>query len=396
MAEILKWGKLPFGVIKQASEWVNNKAVHKLINGCVAIAPANGYKSQTGNPQYDAKGTVAIELATYTFSNGLLIGQTKRDRLESIIQYSPVNDDNNLDKWHDLGCVIAIVCAGNKHLEFMNKHFQDYLLTGTVEVNVNNDGELPDESIVKELIEVDADEWDSSALEELFLPNQILVGEMVKPVSKFFKLADKLKTLEELQAIAKDLKIENTAISGDKKQYSRSGGGAVVTVNSYESSMERYTAFLKMLGLPDDTTIIKLFELSYADRLVQDEVNFAAAFCKIKLPSFNHVDTYIVTSENIGSGEVYIDSETSELFNTVVELIAEKLSAKKIPADWQLDITVSDDWLNAIKYLLDNVDVNAIAFSKEVKAMLGDAAKSSLVLYDDEQILKIAKAYGME
>jgi hypothetical protein len=399
MAELM-WGKMPFQAIKSCQGWVDKVNKSKLMNGVIVAAPANGYISSSGKPQFDG-ATVRLEFTNYCFIDGILLGQIKPEKLENIITWKPFDDSSDLKNW--LNGIIAITTTGNKQLDWLAKNFSNKIFVGDLTIDINGKHWIePVDEKVEDLLTIyendEIDEDDTKTLEKYLLPESC--DENLLPILVKSK---KVKTItfdsyKEIRA-----KLDIKADAGSNKSGSGYSKG-IVNNYYFESSFDKFANLLKILGLPPETSLKDLMKVP------KNELEFATSFGGITLPSSflfkqkvdeikeeKKVDLEKLTVELKEVEETSIEEElTNNYIEETIQIIEEKVNAKKLTEDWKETVRSYDEgWASVARLIVLNLDLSNSNVIKQINLLMKDDKKSSFILYTAGQLTRIAESFEL-
>ena len=385
MAKDIMWGNMPFNFTSLCSEGMGKDAKQWLVEKSLALKPSNGKASAKGNKQCKDDGFTSFVFAVFTFVDNKLVGQIRKADLESILNLQ-FKKEEELEEWDKLKLVV-INCEGNSQLEYMAKNFQKILLTSNVEIDHNNNlWKKPAEDLnFKELEEDEISSELEDALQDNHLPYILYDSAIERQTLKSFRL-DSILGLDELVEIAG--KIDFSKSKGDeKKSYSGKGN----TYLSYESSLEKFKNLLKILGLPENSTAKDVIKQMYDNGKPKPELIFGSIFVKgAVIPSFDS-GFDLEVDEKIETPNVDVEEKTkpeNDFIFSTEKYIKENLDSKKLPRDWKIG-DKSEKWCSLVRKCIDELDLSDVSTSKEIKALLGSDYKSSIVLYNEEELTKI-------
>jgi hypothetical protein len=415
MANSLQWGTLPFNQVNGlSSSWVDdgsgkNKNTANLVEGFQVVRPANEVKSKAGKAQYDSKDSIVLETSVATFLPGKLVCQTKHTAIGSLFNYESPKAEEDLKAWVKDGCRLIIVTTGNKQLEFYESVLSGRLLDGNLTIFPNGNFELPtdeEKSLIKEILASPESDWedgDKELLDKYFIPSTTFDAGSKVIYEKIFGYS--ILSEDELKSQSDKIDIGKSASnSSGNKSGSRASGGSTVNVYQNETSLDKFQSFIKMLGLPETSTLIDSLPLVFSGKIPLVAFDLAIAFAGLQpfsiedyqevLHSLPVEKSELVTPvDKIENPVTENPSDKSTSDKSVIsitnKLIRENLRGRgQLPKDWEIG-NPTTTWCELITSIINKHDVTDIEFKSSVNLVMKDAKKSSLVLYTEEELAMI-------
>jgi hypothetical protein len=418
MPNNIKWGSMPLGYVRDlSSEYKDGKSTNKLVNNTLVLVPANGYKSKNDKPQCNSNDPIKVGVSSGMVIDGKIVCQLRSEAIGTVVNYESDNETADIASWQN-DCLCVLQCVGNNHLELIVELYKDFgRFANLLTIYPNGIETLPsveEKEAISEILKKDRESWskeETDLVVKFGLPSETFNGgkkELDSAMVKIYKGMFGYTPLseEELKDVAEKIKLPVPGSgNGGGKGKGGYGGGSSATVNVYqnETTLEKFKSFCVMLGLPQESTIKNFLDGIQKGTITREEAKIASSFCEVFIPlrsTFDGVDVEIFEEleskpvTGVANEPPVEDNTVSTFIQTTEDFIKSTLGKEtgKLPKDWSIESNVNEEWCSLITGLISNHDYKDASFTSNIRLIMGEGKKQSLVLYSVDELKKITEA----